>query len=112
MRHILKVLIVIAWIFRGLMIAGHKSDTKVVNEAGVSYELAKLRSATIDSVVYDLEFYIPKGVTDRCDGRVSISFVLDKDLYDNDIYIESFGCSGISSPSATTVIVKSVILFS
>ena len=29
-----------------------------------------------------------------------------------DMYIESFGCSGISSPSATTVIVKSVILFS
>lgn len=88
MRHILKVLIVIALVFSGLMIVGHKSDTKVVNEAGVSYELAKLRSATIDSVVYDLEFYIPKGVTDRCDGRVSISFILDKELYDNDIYID------------------------
>ncbi|MBO7284464.1 MAG: aminopeptidase [Bacteroidales bacterium] len=64
----------------------YNKDIKV--EPGVSYELAQYRKATIDSVIYDLEFLLPLDRNGNYRSSVNISFDLKKGDNPQDLQID------------------------
>ncbi|MEG1089457.1 MAG: M1 family aminopeptidase [Bacteroidales bacterium] len=66
----------------------NNSESLILSQNGVSYQLATLRKSAISNIEYNLSFELPKEQTEKILGKLSLKIELDKDKYPHNLIID------------------------